>query len=58
MLALNRRVHEICQNALKYMKLHCVPKNAPPSCDDNFVKSEPIFKILITAEKSVKFPTN
>jgi len=24
--------------------VYCVPKNAPPSCDDNFVKFEPIFK--------------
>ena len=38
--------------------IHCVPKNAPPSCDDDFVKSEPIFKIFTLLESLLNFQQN
>jgi len=33
--------------AKNYIKLHCVLKSGPPADDDNFVKTELIFKIIL-----------
>ena len=38
--------------------LNCVLKNVPPYCDNNFIKSEPIFKILPLLESMLKFQQN